>query len=68
MSFIGVIYKKSQKGAVAALTITDSEIPALDSERMSIYECICYFLIYYYYKRHMSIIFMAYVNYAIDAS
>ncbi len=42
--FIKFLLVTASKAAVTALTITDSEIPTLDSERMSINECICYFL------------------------
>ena len=42
--FVNFLFVTSSKAAVAALTITNSEIPTLDSEWMSINECICYFL------------------------
>ena len=41
---VNLLLVTASKATVAALTITDPKIPALDSERMSIYECICYFL------------------------
>ena len=41
---IKLLLVTSSKVAVATLTIADSEIPALNSKRMSINKCICYFL------------------------
>ena len=41
---INLMFVTSSKAAVAALTVTDYEIPTLNFKRMSINESICYFL------------------------
>lgn len=42
--FVNFLFVTAPKATVAALTVTNSEIPTLDSKWMSINECICYFL------------------------